>query len=250
MILKAQITLTENNIRLTEKNKYLEDFASITSHNLKEPIVALNNIVELKNNEIYRDALSNEELDDMLKTNIGNLNKTIDTIYKFLMAIKKGESCNFEYVSISSSFEEQQKNLLDFTTNLEVTVNFKITHNLNFPKVYIDSILYNLLSNSYKYCTPNKPLIITIEDEFDGPNYIIKYKDNGLGIDLKKYGNEIFKPNKRFHKTHLPSTGFGLYFTKIHVEKINGLIHIQSEVNEGTTFILTFKNKKNEGSNN
>lgn len=251
IILKTRSELKEQNLILTEKNTYLEDFASITSHNLKEPIIALNNLIEFRENEQYRDSITDEEMNAMLIVNIKNLSQSIDSVNKFLSVIRKGETKNFEYISLSESIRIQNEQLTDFIKQKKDTeLIVKIEKDVTFPKVYIDSIVYNLLSNAYKYGKPEKPLkIIVIADYLDN-NYVIKFYDNGIGINLEKYKDDIFKPNKRFHKTNVPSSGFGLYFTKMHIEKLNGTISIESDVNIGTTFTIIFKNKKNENSHN
>ena len=66
------------------------------------------------------------------------------------------------------------------------------------------------------------------------------FKDNGLGIDLQKKGEQVFGLYKRFH-THIEGKGMGLYMTKTQVESLGGSISISSILNEGTTFRLEFE---------
>lgn len=250
IIADSQRKVTYQNTKLIEKNRHMEDFASITSHNLKEPIIAINNILEFRKNEQLKGSISEEDLDHMLTTNIKNLSQSIESVNRFLQAIRKGEHGNFEYITLQESLETQQKQLSDFNSKLKANFQIDIKDQPTFPKVYMDSILYNLLSNSYKYNDPQRTLEISIKACFINDDYVIKFSDNGLGIDLNRHGAHIFKPNKRFHKTNVSSSGFGLYFTKMHVEKLDGTIQLESEVNKGSTFTLTFKNKKYESSNN
>ena len=65
-------------------------------------------------------------------------------------------------------------------------------------------------------------------------------KDNGLGIDLKLYGEKIFKLYSRFHD-HVEGKGFGLYLVKTQVSAMGGKLEVTSEVNEGTTFYIYLK---------
>ena len=67
---------------------------------------------------------------------------------------------------------------------------------------------------------------------------VISVKDNGLGIDLVKYGNRLFKLNQVFHKG-MNSRGVGLYITKVQVESFGGSIQVKSRENEGSEFIVT-----------
>ena len=68
------------------------------------------------------------------------------------------------------------------------------------------------------------------------------FKDNGIGIDLERNRTKVFGLYQRFHN-YPDSKGLGLYLVKSQVETMGGTIEIDSEVNIGTTFTLTFKNK-------
>ena len=72
---------------------------------------------------------------------------------------------------------------------------------------------------------------------------ILKVIDNGLGIDLEKYGKAVFGLYRTFHKNE-NSEGVGLYLTKNQIEAFNGKIEIHSEVDFGTTFTITLPIKK------
>jgi signal transduction histidine kinase len=67
---------------------------------------------------------------------------------------------------------------------------------------------------------------------------VLSVKDNGLGIDLEKYADRVFKLNEYFHQGY-DSKGIGLYLVKTQVESMGGTIMVESTVNEGTEFIIT-----------
>ena len=71
---------------------------------------------------------------------------------------------------------------------------------------------------------------------------VIIFKDNGLGIDLDKWGDQVFGLYKRFH-FHTEGKGMGLYMVKAQVETLRGKIFINSEVNKGTEFRIEFNNE-------
>jgi signal transduction histidine kinase len=73
-----------------------------------------------------------------------------------------------------------------------------------------------------------------------GENIILIFKDNGIGIDLERNGDKIFGLYQRFHN-HPDSKGLGLYLVKSQVESMGGTINVESEVDKGTTFTITFK---------
>jgi len=69
------------------------------------------------------------------------------------------------------------------------------------------------------------------------------FEDNGLGIDMKRNKDRIFGLYQRFHD-HADSKGLGLYIVNSQIRVMGGEIEVESEVDKGTTFIITFKNEQ------
>jgi signal transduction histidine kinase len=109
-------------------------------------------------------------------------------------------------------------------------------------KSYIYSIFYNLTSNSIKFKQPGIPPIIEISSFLSENKIVLLFKDNGLGIDLNKKGNQVFGLYKRFH-LDTEGKGIGLYMVKTQVESLGGTIFIHSNVNTGTEFRIEFENE-------
>ena len=105
-------------------------------------------------------------------------------------------------------------------------------------KSYFESILYNLLSNAIKYKSPLRQLELSIIIKKENDKFKIKISDNGIGIDLVQNGKDIFGLYKRFN-VEQEGKGLGLYMVKKQIEAINGEIKIESELNKGTTFLIT-----------
>jgi sensor histidine kinase regulating citrate/malate metabolism len=97
----------------------------------------------------------------------------------------------------------------------------------------------NLLSNAIKYRSPDQVSEISFSTRKENEKIILKVSDNGLGIDLKKYGHHVFKLRKTFHK-HPESRGIGLFMIKNQIESLGGEISIESAENLGTTFTIKF----------
>ncbi|MEM0933431.1 MAG: ATP-binding protein, partial [Bacteroidota bacterium] len=87
---------------------------------------------------------------------------------------------------------------------------------------------------------PKILLQATIEEE--GIEFVMQ--DNGLGIDLERYGDKMFGMYKTFHN-HKDARGLGLYIIKNQIEAMGGHITVASTVNKGSTFKVFF-NGKNE----
>lgn len=226
---------------LTQNNKDLKQFSYITSHNLRAP---LSNLIGLLN--LIEDIpIENSELDEILigftkSTHL--LNETINDLVKVII-IKDNPSMQKEEVSLKEVFENVFSQL-SFQIELHkpiIKLKFEKVPLLNTNKAYIESILLNLLTNSIKYKSENRKLKISITAEQIDNNAILTFKDNGIGIDLERNRDKVFGLYQRFHN-YPDSKGLGLYLVKSQVETMGGTISIESEVNKGTTFTITFKN--------
>jgi len=109
-----------------------------------------------------------------------------------------------------------------------------------YNAAYLESILHNLFSNALRYSHPDrKPLISADWENLNGKG-VLKVADNGVGIDLKRYGDKMFGMYKTFHGNP-EARGIGLFMTKSQVEAMGGSVEVESQPGEGTTFKVTFK---------
>ncbi|KIQ21819.1 histidine kinase [Flavobacterium sp. MEB061] len=226
---------------LTQNNKDLKQFSYITSHNLRAP---LSNLIGLLN--LTEDIpIENPELKEILtgfSKSTHLLNETINDLVKVII-IKDNPSMQKEEVSLKEVFENVFSQL-SFQIELHkpiIKLKFDRVPLLNTNKAYIESILLNLLTNSIKYKSENRKLKISITAEQIDHQVILTFKDNGIGIDLERNRDKVFGLYQRFHN-YPDSKGLGLYLVKSQVETMGGTISIESEVNIGTTFTITFKN--------
>ena len=98
-----------------------------------------------------------------------------------------------------------------------------------------------MISNAIKYKSSKRNLIIKISAKKSDDKIIVKISDNGIGLDLKANGAYVFGLYKRFN-FEIEGKGLGLHMTKNQVEALGGSIKIESELDKGTTFIITLKN--------
>src|SRR4029078_2155378 len=103
-------------------------------------------------------------------------------------------------------------------------------------KSYLHSIFYNLISNSLKYRQPGLSPVIEIKSRKLKDKIMLLFKDNGLGINLQKRGDQVLGLYKCFHTDQAEREGIVLYMVKAQVESIGRKISITSEVNKGTEF--------------
>ena len=228
---------------LTQNNKDLKQFSYITSHNLRAPLSNLTGLLNL----IEDIPIENQELKEIINgfsKSTHLLNDTVNDLVKVII-IKDNPSIQKEAVLLKEIFENVF-NQLSFQIELYkpiIKLNFEKVSVLNTNKAYIESIMLNLLTNAIKYKSENRHLKITINaSEVDDIVYLT-FQDNGIGIDLERNRDKVFGLYQRFHN-YPDSKGLGLYLVKSQVETMGGTINIESEVNKGTSFTLTFKNKQ------
>lgn len=240
---KKQEVEKEQLIReLTQNNKDLQQFSYITSHNLRAPLSNLTGLLNLIDDISIKDPELKEILDGFNKST-HLLNDTINDLVKVII-IKDNPSIEKEELMLKDIFEDVFSQL-DFLIGLHkpiIKFDFDGVSFLNTNKSYIESILLNLLTNAIKYKSPTRKLKININANQMDDSVVLIFKDNGIGIDLERNRDKIFGLYQRFHD-YPDSKGLGLYLVKSQVETMGGTISIDSKVNIGTTFTLTFKNK-------
>lgn len=227
---------------LVEYNQQLEQFAFISAHNLRGPVARILGLgrllgLEIDNDEkreqIYPQLIrSTEELDDVIR----DLN--------LILEIKKNATSLIEPVNLATAMLRVCGNLEQeiSTTHTSILTNFTQAEILYTIKPYLESILYNLISNAIKYRHRNRTPVIQIKTERLDNEICLCVTDNGLGIDLSKNGDKLFTLYKRFH-LHVEGKGMGLYLIKTQMLAMGGRIEIESEVDKGTTFRAYFKNQ-------
>ncbi|POY40883.1 PAS domain-containing sensor histidine kinase [Flavobacterium alvei] len=227
---------------LTQNNKDLQQFSYITSHNLRAPLSNLTGLLNL----IKDIPIENQELKEIIdgfNKSTHLLNETINDLVRVII-IKDNPSIEKQSLLLKDIFEDVFSQL-DFLIGLHkpiIKFNFEEVTFLNTNKSYLESILLNLLTNSIKYKSETRKLKINISAHQIENSVILIFKDNGIGIDLERNKDKIFGLYQRFHD-YPDSKGLGLYLVKSQVETMGGTISIESKVDIGTTFTLTFKNK-------
>lgn len=228
-------------LQLTRQKDQLEEFTHVIAHNMRAPLSNLLLLSDMiKQSSIVEEKLlyieKQQPIIDFIHQTFEEL---IETIY-----VKQDFSVAREHVNIEESILNAQ-NLLQgeiAESGAIITYDLSEANTAYFPRKYLDSIVFNLLSNSIKYKSPNKIPTIHIKCFKKEGWTFFEITDNGLGIDLKKNGDKIFMLRKTFHE-HPKAKGFGLFITRTQIEAMGGSISVKSEPGEGSTFtIKLFKN--------
>jgi PAS domain S-box-containing protein len=237
---KREIALLQVNEDLVIQNKQLSHYRHIVSHNLRSPVA---NILGLIN--VFKMGLfSQEEMPLMLEKLQKAVNKLDNILFDLNDVLSQTQIIqeNKQFIDLAKEVQHVENTLKMqiYQSNAKIETDFSKITQIYTLESFIRSIFQILISNSIKYCKENQsPSIFISSKQLD--NYIcISFKDNGLGIDLKKYGNDLFNLYKRFHP-HIEGKGVGLYLVKTQVEMLGGKIEVESEVGKGTTFSVFLK---------
>ncbi len=223
----------------SEQNKSLMNFAHIVSHNLRSHASNLSMLTGF----LYKETQEDEKvkLVGMLDEASESLNETVQHLND-VVQVKTGAAEKIKPVNLLDSLKAVQKNLrlLLQEKNTKCNIDIPAEISVNAIPAYLDSILLNLFTNSIKYSHEENDLEIDIRTRIEGRHLWLSFTDNGLGIDMERYGDKLFGMYKTFHR-HKDAKGIGLFITKNQIEAINGTIQVESEVGKGTTFYLRFE---------
>lgn len=242
---KAEIILEELIEKLEISNRELEQFAYVSSHDLKEPLRMIKSFLLL-----LKKGYANT-LDD-------NANKYINFAVEGAKRLEIMINELLEYSRIGSQ-DVPYKNINCEEIIKTVLINLKTLIDDNqaivtydkLPNIYVNDrqmtqLFQNLIVNAIKYRGEEKPEIHISVDKFDN-EYIFSIRDNGIGID-KKHLNRIFTIFQRLHtQEEYDGTGIGLAISQKIVEQHHGKIWAESKPGHGgTTFHFTIPIKNNK----
>ena len=214
-----------------------EDFVATLTHDLKVPIIAETNMIELFLNESFGEISDKQKL--ALKNMQTSNRELLDLVQIVLETYKVGKIALYKENIMLKSFVEEiiedmtpiaqkNKNELTFTPERDIRV--------FADKMQLKRVIKNLIQNAVLYGKPNTPIEITIGEI---PNYIIiKIKDYGKGIskeDIDKIFNRYYSAAKKFRKI---GTGLGLYLAQQITKAHNGVLTVESEEGEFTEFCI------------
>lgn len=246
-LIQKNTELEETRQSLINKVNQLEDLSHIIAHNLRGPAGNIKMLSEAlldlqekkqKGDTNQDGAFTEEEATLLIHDSSMSLMESLSTLMQIteIKLNKEIHRNNCDIPVIVNDFCNQLQGVI-LEKNATIRRRFDVK-TVDYPRMYLESILYNLISNALKYARPDTIPEIDISTAIVNNRVILTVKDNGLGIDMVKYGARVFKLNQVFHKG-FDSKGVGLYITKTMVETMGGHIELHSAPNEGSEFIVT-----------
>jgi PAS domain S-box-containing protein len=243
---EIELKLNENIKKLAQSNKELEQFAYITSHDLREPLRMITSFLQLLERR-YQDQLD-QDANEFIGFAVDGA-KRLDAMTNDLLQYSKISSQKKEIVPVN--FEHVLKHALE---NLKVQIeesNAIITHDplptINGDEQLKVQLFQNIIGNAIKYRSEKLPKI-HISATKETNQYLFSIKDNGIGMS-SKHLEKIFTIFQRLHtQEEYEGTGIGLAIAQKIVHQQGGQIWVESELGKGSTFYFTIP-LKNEFSN-
>jgi len=229
--------LEQNNKVIREQNERLESFAHIVSHNLRSHAATFS--ASLEAFDMIGDRKQQEEIISVLNRTANNLHETLHHLNE-VIKIKTNSKEARQWINFNDVVQYTLEILAPLInkTGAEIKTDFTACPQVEHIPAYLNSIVLNLVSNALKYRSPLRTPVITLTTRKEGNRKILMVADNGLGIDLYKYGNQLFGMYKTFHN-HPDAKGVGLFITKSQVEALGGTIEASSKIDTGTLFTVT-----------
>ncbi|MEJ8801190.1 PAS domain-containing protein [Pontibacter sp. H249] len=240
---RAEEELLEKNIALERTNQDLDSFVYTASHDLKLPIVNMVGLFhELTQVAEFKDPDAPKMI-GMFNNSLQQMQNTINELSE-VVKVQKSVKKELECLPLDEITQNVLANLQHHIegTQAIITTDFSKAPCLYFTRSGLRSILYNLITNAIKYKSNDRQPVIHLCSEIKDNFVELKITDNGIGLDLNKHQNKLYQMFKRFHN-HVNGSGLGLYIVNRLLTNNGGHINITSNLNEGTTFYLYFKQK-------
>ncbi|WP_339925410.1 ATP-binding protein [uncultured Cyclobacterium sp.] len=226
---------------LKSHNEELLRFAYIVSHNLRAPIVNISLLLDLYNDENPADP-GNREVWENLKISTNLLDTTLQDLIE-VVSIKKQKIPKVEQIDFKLLLNNIEKSLFNQLkeSGIKIEKDFSGLNDINYVYAHLENFFMNFMTNSVKYKHPERSPIVKIKTYIENEYCVIRFEDNGIGLDLRRYGDRIFGLYQRFHN-HVEGKGLGLYLIREQIRAHDGKIEIESEVGKGTVFKVYLRN--------
>ncbi|MDD8058518.1 ATP-binding protein [Shewanella metallivivens] len=240
----SQQKLNSLRIQAESASKAKSDFMASMSHELRTPLNAILGLSQLYDYDQSASQIQKNNAKSIYRAGehlLLLINDVLD-----MTAIESGNmQFNFEYVPIKRVIEESVELVTELINAQSISLHLEGLNNLEGLCFYVDErrfkqIMLNLLSNAIKYNKPQGKIYIRCS-ELNNNQCRISVADTGYGLTDDEE-SRLFKPFDRLgaETSEINGTGIGLVITRELVERMQGEITVQSEVNQGSCFSLLF----------
>ena len=240
-------------MELEASNNELLQFASVASHDLKEPLRKIHMFSNLIKDRYMSEMDGAADYMERIINASARMTKLINDLLTFT---RLSVNSSFETVDLNTIVDEVKSDL-----ELSIAEKHAVVEAEDLPEMEIISgqlrqVFQNIISNALKFCKKNETPVVRIYSELvdslsfsapknpQGQYCRIIIRDNGIGFD-NQYAEKIFTIFQRLHpREKYEGTGIGLAITRKIIEKHNGIITAESREGEGSSFIIVLPLKQ------
>jgi signal transduction histidine kinase len=236
---QSELELIDKIKIFSEQNSRLLNFSNIVAHNLTSHFGNIESLLSFI--DFDKNTVENKEALAHLQVVSNDLKFTMRGL-KEIVRIQNDLDAITDLIDLNLYLRKAERTVNTYNHDKKIILINNIPSDtfIKFNSAYMESILLNFITNAVKYSHPERFPIIKFNFFIEQGEKILTIEDNGLGIDLERYGHQLFEMYKTFHKNQ-NAQGIGLYIVKCQIEAMKARISVQSVVNEGTIFRIVFQ---------
>jgi signal transduction histidine kinase len=240
-----QVILKESIEKAEEKNKELENFAYVTSHDLKEPLRMIRSFLKLL--EEKYSAVLDEKANKYIHFAVNGAERLTSQIDDLLEYSRIGRVyANVESVDLNKIIQEIEEIYAYDPDSIKPIIHYDSMPVIEAVPILMKMIFQNLINNGIKFQLENSSPVIHLSYTDIGEHWQFSVTDNGIGIE-EKYHEVIFQLFHRLHSTDTYSgSGMGLAICKKIAEQHGGKIWLESKLGHGSTFYFTIRKEMSD----
>ncbi len=227
--------------KLENKNKELEQFTYIASHDLQEPLKSITGLSEILIEE-YGDLLDQEGRDSL-----SFLNESTERMKELITALlnytRLGQKSKLEQIDCNELIKAVKEDLASSISHANTSFEIDTLPTLYGYPTELRLLFQNLINNAIKFRKKERPSIVKISAQKQSKAWQFKVEDNGIGMDMK-FSGKIFTIFQQLNsKEEYSGSGIGLAHCKKIAELHDGDICVESTPGEGSSFFFTISTK-------
>lgn len=247
---QAEATLRQTLADLNARNRELQDFAFIASHDLQEPLRKIRAFAD-RLQQRHAALLADEARDYLDRTSqaASRMQVLINDLLAYSRVAARGKP--FTQVKLDTVLAGVVDDLEASLEASEGRIMAGPLPTLEADATQMRQLFQNLLSNALKFRSPDRPPVVKVSAEpdtgVDGPGWILRFEDNGIGFE-PRHAEKVFAPFQRLHpRQDYDGTGIGLAIVRRIVERHRGEIRAEGRPGEGSTFIVRLPGRQPAG---